>query len=233
MRISDTALELYERCPRQFKIERIDRVRGEVGDGARLGRVAHRTLKSSYEQLVDRLNRFPQGAAPSELLYRILKILFSEREAGLVALLPIKPFSAEEASRVWKMDLAATQEVLDELASRMILVDLERDGQTTYTLPPPMAGFFEFSMMRIRDDIDQKILAELFYQYMNVEEDFIKGLFTEGETQLGRVFVHEPVLSSENALHVLGYDDKGPAAKEKMMEEQERFVERFTSSLNQ
>ncbi len=52
------------------------------------------TLKSGYTDLVDRLNRFPQGAPPSETLYQILKILFSEREAGLVAQLPIKPFTA-------------------------------------------------------------------------------------------------------------------------------------------
>ena len=69
-----------------------------------------------------------------------------------------------------------------------------------------MAGFFEFSMMRIRDDIDQKALSELFYQYLNVEEDFIRELFTKGETQLGRTFVHEPVLSNDNALHVLDYE---------------------------
>jgi ferredoxin len=61
-------------------------------------------------------------------------------------------------------------------------------------------------MMRVRDDVDQKILSELFYQYLNVEEDFIKKLFTQGETQLGRTFVHEPALSKENALHVLDYE---------------------------
>jgi ferredoxin len=41
---------------------------------------------------------------------------------------------------------------------------------------------------------------------MNVEEDFIKALFTEGETQLGRAYVQEPMLSKENALHVLDYE---------------------------
>ena len=61
-------------------------------------------------------------------------------------------------------------------------------------------------MMRLRTDIDQKILAELFYQYLNVEEDFIKTLFTDGETQLGRMFVHEPALPTDNALHVLDYE---------------------------
>jgi ferredoxin len=168
--------------------------------------MSHVTLKSGYAELVERLNRFPQGAPPSETLYKILKILFSEREAGLVALLPIKPFTAIQASRILKMNLAKTRKVLDELASRAILVDVEHNDQTTYTLPPPMAGFFEFSMMRMRGDIDQKLLGELFYQYMNVEEEFIRNLFVRGETQLGRVFVHEPVLSNDNALYVLDYE---------------------------
>lgn len=168
--------------------------------------MAHHTLKSGFTQLVERLNRFPQGAVPSKLLDKILQILFSEKEASLVSLLPIKPFTAKKAGKIWKMGLASAQKVLDELCSRAILVDIRQNEETRYCLPPPMAGFFEFSMMRIRYDIDQKTLAELFYQYMNVEEDFIKKLFTVGETQLGRVIVHEPALSQENALHVLDYE---------------------------
>jgi ferredoxin len=168
--------------------------------------MSHTTLKSGYTELVERLNRFPQGAPPSDTLYKILHILFSENEAGLVSLLPIKPFTAEKASRIWKMDLSAARSVLDELASRAILVDVQREGDTVYTLPPPMAGFFEFSMMRLRGDVDQKVLGELFYQYMNVEEEFIRALFVNGETQLGRVYVHEPALSTDNAVHVLDYE---------------------------
>lgn len=168
--------------------------------------MAHATLKSGYTELVDRLNRFPQGAPPSETLYRILAILFSEREAEMVSQLPIKPFTAAQAAYILKRDVAETRTALDELAGRAILVDSERNGKTTYILPPPMAGFFEFSMMRTRGDIDQKLLGELFYQYMNVEEEFIKSLFVQGETQLGRVFVNEPVLTNDNALHVLDYE---------------------------
>ena len=169
--------------------------------------MSHVTLRSGYTELVDRLNRFPQGAPPSETLYKILAILFSEREAGIVAQLPIKPFTAEKASKILKMPLPETRQVLDELAGRAILVDIERpDGTVTYSLPPPMAGFFEFSMMRMRGVVDQKLLSELFYQYLNVEEEFITALFATGDTQLGRVFVHEPVLSNDNALHVLDYE---------------------------
>jgi len=175
--------------------------------------MAHNTIKSSYSKLVERLNYFPQGAPPSELLNKILKILFREKEAELVSLLPIKPFTAEKASSIWKMDLKSTQKVLDELAGRALLVDIEQNGKSIYSLPPPMAGFFEFSMMRIRKNIDQKTLSELFYQYLNVEEDFIRALFVDGETQLGRTFVHEPVLTNENALHVLDYEKASEVIK--------------------
>jgi ferredoxin len=168
--------------------------------------MAHHTVKQGYLDLVDRINRFPQGAPPSELLYRILEMLFSEREAELVALLPIRPFKAEAAARVWKMPVDAARLVLDQLAGRAILIDIVSENGTTYALPPPMAGFFEFSMMRIRDDLDQRVLAELFYQYLNVEEDFIRELFTDGETQLGRTFVMEPSLPSELSLVVLDYE---------------------------
>ena len=168
--------------------------------------MAHSTIRSGYSKLADRLNRFPQGAPPSELLFKILKMLFSEQEAKLASLMPIRPFTAKKASRIWKMDLTSTQKVLEELAGRAILVDVEQNGESVYALPPPMAGFFEFSLMRVRNDIDQKVLSELFYEYLNVEEDFIRELFTRGQTQLGRTFVHEPALSNENALFVLDYE---------------------------
>lgn len=169
--------------------------------------MAHHAARPAYERLVNRLNKFPQGAPPSDLLYKILRILFSEREAELVALLPIKPFTVEKAARAWRMPEASAQKTLDELADRGILMDFVPDaGDITYVLPPPMAGFFEASMMRVRDDIDQKRLAELFYEYLNVEEDFIKDLFTRSRAQPGRAFVQEQALLADNALHVLDYE---------------------------
>jgi NAD-dependent dihydropyrimidine dehydrogenase PreA subunit len=175
--------------------------------------MSHHTSLAGYSRLVDRLNRFPQGAPPSELLYRILKMLFSEKEAELVSRLPIKPFTVLKASRAWKMDQAGAQKVLDELAHRAVLVDFDRDGHSEYTLPPPMAGFFEFSLMRMRNDIDQKALSELFYQYLNVEEAFVRDLFAGGDTGIGRAFVHEPALSHENCLQILDYERASEVVK--------------------
>lgn len=168
--------------------------------------MTHHLVKSGYTSLVDRINRFSQGAPPSDTLYKILKVLFSEKDAALVSLLPIKPFTMGKAARIWKMKTSDAQKILDDLADRAILLDMDENGKQTYVLPPPMAGFFEFSLMRLRKDIDQKTLSELFYQYLNMEEDFIKALFTKGETQLGRTFVHEPALSDEISISVLDYE---------------------------
>ena len=167
----------------------------------------HNTIKqNNYKLLAERYNRFPQGAVASDLLFKILKILFSEREAGLVSLLPIKPFNVKKAAGIWKMGEKDASKILNDLADKGLLLDAVENDDIIYSMPPPMAGFFEFSLMRYRNDIDQKSLSELYYQYMNVEEDFIKDLFMAGETQVGRIYVNEKVLSSENALHVLDHE---------------------------
>ncbi len=168
--------------------------------------MSHMVGKSAYKKLEERLNRYPQGAPPSDTLYKILSILFNEKEAGLVSQLPIKPFTVKTASRIWKLDKTNTEKILDELAGRAILLDSEHNGIKKYVLPPPMAGFFEFSLMRTRQDIDQKVLSELFYQYLNVEEDFVKDLLLGSETFLGRTFVQEEALSEDNLVSILDYE---------------------------
>ena len=101
--------------------------------------MAHHIIKSGYIKLADRLNRFPQGAFPSKLLYKILEMLFSEKEAKLVSLLPLRPFTVEKARRAWKMDRVNARKILDQLCSRAILIDIEENGCQVYCLPPPMA----------------------------------------------------------------------------------------------
>jgi len=168
--------------------------------------VAHLTSRSGYQKLSSRLNLAAQGAPPSELLYRILALLFTEQEAELVAGLPLRPFTAEKAAKNWRVSPVEAEATLQRLAGRALLVDFRQKGQTVYVLPPPMAGFFEFALMRTRGDIDQKLLSELYEQYISVEDDFVRQLFLTGKTQLGRVFVREEVLSSEQALQVLDYE---------------------------
>ena len=168
--------------------------------------MGHLTSRDAYKNLEDRLNWFTQGAPSSETLTKILSVLFTEKEAKWVAKLPIRPFSLKKAAQLWGTSEAKAEKLLDHLCEKGLLVDSYDHGVRKFVLPPPMIGFFEFSLMRTRGDIDQKYLSELFYQYINVEEDFIKDLFLGMDTKLGRVFVNESVLMTEKANHILDYE---------------------------
>lgn len=168
--------------------------------------MGHLTTKDAYKSLEERINWFTQGAPATETLYKILQVLYTEKEAKWVALLPVRPFTLKKAAKVWGTTEAKAEKLLDHLCDKALLVDSEYHGQRQFVMPPPMAGFIEFALMRTRGDIDQKYLAELYYQYMNVEEDFIKDLFFVTETRLGRVFVQEPVLTNDKMNHILDYE---------------------------
>lgn len=168
--------------------------------------MGHMTAKDAYQNLEQRINWFTQGAPTSETLYQILQVLFTEKEARVMAMLPVRPFTLKRAARIWNTSEARAEKVLNQLCEKALLVDSYHNGVRNFVMPPPMAGFFEFALMRTRGDIDQKYLSELYYQYMNVEEDFVKDLFYATDTKLGRVYVQEPVLSNDNTNHILDYE---------------------------
>lgn len=168
--------------------------------------MGHLTTKDAYKNLEDRINWFTQGAPASDTLYKILQVLYTEKEAKWVALLPVRPFTLKKAARIWGTTEAKAEKLLDRLCEKALLVDSDYRGERQFVMPPPMAGFIEFALMRTRGDIDQKYLSELYYQYMNVEEDFVKDLFFATETRLGRVYVQEPVLTNDKMNHILDYE---------------------------
>ncbi len=168
--------------------------------------MGHITSKDAYKNLEERINWFTQGAPPSESLYKILQVLYTESEAKWVALLPVRPFTAKKAAKIWQISEGKAEALLENLCQKALLVDSFYNGVRQFVMPPPMAGFIEFALMRTRGDIDQKYLSDLYYQYMNVEEDFVKDLFFATETRLGRVYVQEPVLTNNNTIHILDYE---------------------------
>ncbi len=173
--------------------------------------MAHHLSGGSFKRLVDRLNEFPTGAPASPLLFKILSHLMSEHEAELLAQMPMTAIDSEKAARIWKIPEPEARAALEQLAGRAVLLDAEIEGRVYYTLPPAMAGFFEFSLMRVRDDIDQQALSELYHEYINQEDEFIIDLFGSTQTQLLRTFVNERAIEKSTALtgralHVLDHE---------------------------
>lgn len=169
--------------------------------------MSHHTQREAYGALVDRLNRFPQGAPPSDTLYQILSVLVNKDEAAQLSTLPIRPFTAARAAKLLHMTKAEAAKTLDHLCDKAMLLDIVKDGEETrYIMSPPMAGFLEFALMRVRTDIDQKLLSELYHQYLSVEGDFLYDLFYAKETNMARVFVREDALDADQAVHILDYE---------------------------
>ena len=83
--------------------------------------MGHHTAKDGYAQLADRLNQFPQGAPPPELLFKTLKVFITENDAALLAKLPIRPFSAERAAKGWKLSMKETLYHLERLSEKCLL----------------------------------------------------------------------------------------------------------------
>lgn len=167
--------------------------------------MAHLTGRTGYKNLVERYNKFPQGAPESEALFEILKVLFTEEEASLVSLLPIKPFNVKMAAKIWKKSEEEAFEILETLASKAMLLDMNDQHEQKYVVPPPMIGFFEFTLMRTGGHFDQKLLSELFHEYLENEEDFMRALLGL-KTPVGRVLVNEETVSNDDMAYVLDYE---------------------------
>lgn len=167
--------------------------------------MAHLTGRTGYKKLIDRYNRFPQGAPESESLYDILQVMFTQEQAALVSLLPIKPFTVKMAAKIWKKTEDETSMILNGLAEKALLLDMNDTKEQKYVVPPPMIGFFEFALMRTGGHYDQKLLSDLFRQYLETEEDFMRKLLSL-KTPIGRILVKETSIKKEDDVYVLDYE---------------------------
>ena len=160
--------------------------------------MAHHTVKSGYIDLVDRLNRFPQGAPPSDVLLRRSSSCCSASTrpgwSRCCRSARSPPARRPASGRCRSRGPQGARRRWPAAASWSTSRTGTASSDTSCRRRWPASS--SSRSCALRGDIDQKLLTELFYQYLNVEEDFVKALFTDGETQLGRVFVQEPVLSA-------------------------------------
>lgn len=163
------------------------------------------TTSKSYNNLQKRLDYSPQGAPASDTLFKILEILFTEKEAEFVSVLPLNFFTAKKAAKLWKKPIDETTKILETLADKGILLDMQHKDVKKYLMAPTMAGFIEFSLMRTDGKFDRKILSELYYQYINVEQDFISQIF-KLKPPIDRVFVQEETIQSKDHMVILDYE---------------------------
>jgi Na+-translocating ferredoxin:NAD+ oxidoreductase RNF subunit RnfB len=148
--------------------------------------------KSSIIPLIDRLNKYPVGLPDSDKLRQILSLLFEEQEAFIASRFPLEETTLAELARLTKISTQELLAQLEQMANKGLIMDLPYEGETYYLLMPGLIGFFEFSFMKLRDDIPQTEVAQLMEEYFheNPHGGMAKEFF-DSRTPLTRSLVYD------------------------------------------
>jgi Fe-S-cluster-containing hydrogenase component 2 len=156
-----------------------------------------------YRLLRQRYDRQVTGAPDSPHMIKILQLLFSPQEAQIARKMPARLTTLDALTTRLKMDAQALSDKMRDMAGRGLVVDIEYNGEQYFALPPVVIGFFEFTYMRMREDLPMKELSKLFDAYMKEDDRFVRSIF-KGPTQIGRSLVHEeavPKNGGQSASH--------------------------------
>jgi ferredoxin len=170
-------------------------------------------LKAEYRDLAHRLDRGtmgfpePEDAAAREGWREILEILFTPEEAALAARLPVRPTALATVAERLGVPEEELARRLEPMFEKGLVLDLPnpRTGRTVVLLAPPVVGFFEYSMMRARDSIPKKRMAEALHAYTRFDPAFAREAFGR-DTVIGRALVHEDGISDEPLPDVLTWE---------------------------
>jgi NAD-dependent dihydropyrimidine dehydrogenase PreA subunit len=159
-------------------------------------------MKDEYRDLVARLERgtmaLPEAedARAEQGRREILEILFAPEEAALASRLPVRPIALERLAARVGVAPRELEARLEPMCERGVVLDLlnPRNGKRSYMLAPPVVGFFEYSLMRAKDGIPKKRMAEALHAYTHGDPAFAREAFGK-ETVVGRALVHEGELA--------------------------------------
>jgi len=165
-------------------------------------------VKREYRDLQQRLDQGPAAAPPSEALFDVLRMLFSPAQARMAAVMPWEPVSAGRMAGKLGLSVDQARAELERMAERGLVFDYTNPatGKTRYVLAPPLVGFVEFTMMRVRDDIDQPRMAQALHRLFYADRSFAEAFFTEGDAQIGRTLVSEDAIDPGDLPEVLDYE---------------------------
>jgi ferredoxin len=171
--------------------------------------MGHAASKAGLLRLQRRLDKMPFGAPAHRALMEILAELYSDEECAVAAAMPFQLASAGRIGRITGRSRAELEPILASMVEKGLVLDLRlHDGdKPRYFLNPALIGFFEFTMMRRRDSVDQHKLAQLMWEYL-LDDPALGWLrmATEGPTFLARPLVHEDVLQPEVVSEVLDWE---------------------------
>ncbi len=157
-----------------------------------------------YRALAERLNKNPVGAPINETLMAILYSLYTESEAMVGSKFRLVPMKLEQIAKVTGIKEEQLKTILEGMANKGLVLDIPLKDTFYYTLAPMVIGFFEFTFMRVRDDVNFKNLAGLFQNYFNTKE--VRDELSGDSTKMMRTLVYESLIAVSVETEVLTYE---------------------------
>lgn len=162
--------------------------------------------KAVYQQLGRRVDKTQTGLPETPETLEILKHLFSPEDAELAIRLPLTPRPLGSIAKRTGLAPDVLREKLQKMADKGLVFDFNHPKLgDCYVLAPPIVGFFEFSLMRVRSDIDQKAVAKLLATYLYERPNFAFEI-ERSMTPVGRTLVHEDAIDTDLSSEVLDYE---------------------------
>lgn len=157
-----------------------------------------------YQALAERLNKNPVGAPVNETLMEILHRLYTETEAMVASKFPLLPLPIAKIADITGIKGGKLEAILEDMAGKGLVMDIPRKETTYYMLAPMVIGFFEYTFMRVRDNVNMKEMAELFDQYF--QSPGVREEFAGGDTKMFKTLVYEQLIPAVVETEVLSYE---------------------------
>jgi ferredoxin len=172
--------------------------------------VGHLGAKDVYRDLGRTIDGLTVRAPWSPALRAVLAELYTEEEADLVSRMPTGLAPLARVSKVSGVPERKLAGMLDRLAAKGLVMDLEVGGAYRYVISPFVVGVFEFTMMRTDGGADFPRLARLFKEYVSGSAAFSAANAGHGErVSVMRTIPHEAAVADQPHIEVLDHEKAG------------------------
>jgi len=169
--------------------------------------MGHLASKDVYRELGTAIDGLNTRAPWNEALRAILRELYTVEEAELVARIPAGLTTLPHLRKITGVEEGKLRQMLERLAVKGLVMDLEIGGDFFYAVSPMVIGIFEYTMMRTDGELDFACIAKLFKEYLLGNDEFLKANFGRGQkVSVMRTIPHVGAVAQESHVEVLDYE---------------------------
>ncbi|UFS70182.1 4Fe-4S dicluster domain-containing protein [Geomonas sp. RF6] len=167
--------------------------------------MGHLVGKDLFRKLGEKIDGLETRTPWNETLYAILKELYTDEEADLVVRMPNGLSTLERLQQTTAIPKERLTTLLHGLAEKGLVLDIWGTDAWHYAPSPFIIGIMEFSMMRTGPEVNTKVLAGLFHDYLR--GSFLESNYGHGEVHsIFRTVPHEEAIRAPERTEILDYE---------------------------